>query len=177
MKNLTRVTLAVVMMLIAATAYAQKTTVSYDFVDEEGHRIIQTNTIVAVKPSKTFYPISISLDYCEAIPENYSLMLYGRYPLSKSTILTLAFDDGDKMQLSPYSLDVVMSKLGLITPKKVYIQYFPLADSQLDKILNSNIKEISVDIDGAVHSKVYRTKEVSKWLMHNYRDIQKSIKE
>jgi len=157
--------------MAAATVYAQRTTVSYDFLDSEGQRFIQTSTIVAVTPSKSKFPISISLDYYEGIPGNYFLMLYGRYPLTESTVLTLTSEDGDKIQLSPYSLNVMEDKLGLVTSKKVYTQYFPLQDSQMSMILSSDIKEISVDIDGTVHSKKYRTKEVGMWLRQNYRDI------
>lgn len=159
------------MIMAAATVYAQRTTVSYDFLDSEGHRFIQTSTIVAVTPSKSKFPISISLDYYEGIPGNYFLMLYGRYPLTESTVLTLTSEDGDKIQLNPYSLNVMEDKLGLVTSKTVYTQYFPLQDSQMSMILSSDIKEISVDIDGTVHSKKYRTKEVGMWLKQNYRDI------
>jgi len=171
MINMKKLFLAIILAMAALTAYAQKTTVSYDFLDSEGQRFIQTSPIVAVKPSKSKFPISISLDYYEGIPGNYFLMLYGRYPLTESTILTLILEDGDKIQLNPYSLNVIEDKLGLVTSKTVYTQYFPLPDSQMKKILNGNIKEISVDIDGAVHCKKYSTKEVSMWLKHNYQDI------
>lgn len=175
MKSRIRTYLTIVLVQLATTAFAQKTSVVYNTVDTYGKRYIQTSTVVAVKPAKTKYPISISLDYSEAVPGNYFLMLYGRYPLTESTILTLIFDNGTQIQLNPYFLTSNQDKLGLITPKTIYFQYFPLSESQLADILNQNLREVSVDIDGTVHNKKYRTKEVSQWLNRNYHDINKLL--
>ena len=99
-------------------------------------------------------------------------MLYGRYPLSESTILSLTFEDGETVNVDPYSLNVVTDRLGLITPNKIYTQYFSLSSSLLNKISSSSLKEISVNIGGTIHSKVFRNNEVSMWLKRNYHDIE-----
>ena len=113
---------SIIFTMIATTSFAQNSSVEYDMQDSEGRRLIQTRSVAALKPSKTIFPISISLDYYEAIPGCYYLMLYGRYPLSESTILALTFEDGETVNVEPYSLNVVTDRLGLITPKKIYMQ-------------------------------------------------------
>lgn len=163
---------SIILTMIATTSFAQNSSVEYDMQDSEGRRLIQTRSVVALKPSKTIFPISISLDYYEAIPGCYYLMLYGRYPLSESTILSLTFEDGETVNVEPYSLNVATDRLGLITPKKIYMQYFMLCSSLLNKILSSSLKEISVNIDGTIHNKVLRNNEVSMWLKRNYNDIE-----
>jgi hypothetical protein len=165
--------LLLLLLICPALSMAQR--IGHDIYTGDNH-YLSTSPMELLTPKGAKCPFLIMLNYYDKYKDPYLVSLYSGSKLDEDDEILIKLSDGDTIYLYSKTLYATQSNLGILVKKtNVYQNDYQLSANQLEKLLNTPIKSISIYHSNYLNILKFKKNELGYYFKLCYKNIGKRL--